>query len=215
VGPNQTSTLGPNGVVILNLNRDVADTPATAVDQNAVARLHTGEIDQALPGRQPDGWQCGGLDVGDRRRLESQVQCWRRYQLGVPVRHAREQRHPEHLVPGFEAPVKALLAHAVGARLCGLTVPAAGWVMASPWDLWWVCFRAGVSADVLGLSQVHAMAGCADCTADVASLVRVSPPGHPRSQEEQRRCGCLLGWAMRMREPAPPISWPACGSGSP
>ena len=41
----------------------MADPAATTVDQDAVTRADTAEVDEALPRRQPDDRQRGGLDV--------------------------------------------------------------------------------------------------------------------------------------------------------
>ncbi len=45
------------------LDRDVADAAATAVDQHTVALAHAAEIDEPLSRRQPDDRQRGRLDV--------------------------------------------------------------------------------------------------------------------------------------------------------
>ena len=106
--------------------------------------------------------------------------------------------------------VKALLAYTLEHRLAALpacAAPGPAWVVESPWDIWWLCCRAGASSTELGLNLLAPQAECARCRADALMLVTFSPPRHP-GELGPRDCGCLSAWAVRMREPAPPIGWP-------
>jgi hypothetical protein len=101
---------------------------------------------------------------------------------------------------------KALLGHALDTLLCGGT-SAITVNVASVWDAWWACYRAALPADRLALQIAAPAHSCASCTRDVLTLAAQSPPGHPGAGAT-RPCGCLRNWAIRMRAPAPAVTWP-------
>lgn len=101
---------------------------------------------------------------------------------------------------------KALLGHALETLLSGGT-SAATVDVANVWDAWWACYRAAVPADRLGLQVAAPKPSCPHCTLDALALAAQSPPGHP-GVSTARPCGCLREWAIRMRAPAPAVTWP-------
>jgi len=103
--------------------------------------------------------------------------------------------------------VKALLAHGVESRLRGVTPKTGLGGIRSPWDAWWVCYRAATSAGALGIDPLRTTGRCPACVRDAATLVASSPPGHPDTLGP-RTCGCLHEWAVRIRRPAPELDWP-------
>lgn len=118
--------------------------------------------------------------------------------------------HPYVPVPGVvlrRDRVKALLGHAVETRLAfGRPVPLRMGVDC-PWDLWWVCIRAGLSPADLGLVAAQTTGeSCTGCWRQVLDLVTAVPPGHP--DPDAAACGCLREWAVDMRRPGPDLGWP-------
>ncbi|MGH3771103.1 MAG: hypothetical protein ACRDRW_06875 [Pseudonocardiaceae bacterium] len=97
---------------------------------------------------------------------------------------------------------KALLAHAVERQVTGYGQPLnrAG---DSPWDVWWVCYRAQRSAAAFGFDPRRAAGRCEICAIDASRLAFHTPPQHP-----DWGCLCLLDWARSMRQPIPGIVWP-------
>lgn len=102
---------------------------------------------------------------------------------------------------------KALLGRAVESRLAfGRPTARTVWVD-SPWDLWWVCYRAAMSAATLGLSVTDPNGeACAGCWRQVLGLIVTSSPGRPDINGGE--CGCLHQWAADMRRPGPGVAWP-------
>lgn len=101
---------------------------------------------------------------------------------------------------------KALLGLVMEIRLAGHgtdeTIP-----VASPWDVWWACYRAALPVDQLGVGVTRPGLGCAECDHDAIAFAASSPPRHPDAVGG-RPCECLLKWAIRMRAPAAPLRWP-------
>jgi hypothetical protein len=101
---------------------------------------------------------------------------------------------------------KALLGYVVETCLAGgvsgETVP-----VSSPWDVWWVAYRAAIPLGQLGIHVTRHGVGCAECDHDAIALAGSSPPRHPDAAGG-RPCECLLAWAIRMRAPAEPPRWP-------
>ena len=103
--------------------------------------------------------------------------------------------------------VKALLGFAVEARLaCGRPVPLRVRIEC-PWDLWWVCLRAGLPPADLGLVVGPGGESCDRCWRRVLDLVAAVPAGIPDTGTWA--CGCLRGWAVDMRRSGPQLGWPA------
>jgi nucleoside diphosphate kinase len=100
---------------------------------------------------------------------------------------------------------RALLGYVLEARLCG-AMPEPGVAVSSPWDVWWACYRAGLSLDALAQGIVVRDPQCPVCIRRALRLAAASPPGHPGSGLTS--CGCLLEWAQRMRAPGPAVAWP-------
>lgn len=103
--------------------------------------------------------------------------------------------------------VKALLAFATEAHLSGAITSAGLHGIESPWDLWWICFRAGESAQALGLDPARVNDQCGLCLRDVITLTGYRPTRDPDTLGF-RGCDCIHQWAVRMRQPATEISWP-------
>jgi hypothetical protein len=103
---------------------------------------------------------------------------------------------------------QALLGYVLETRLAG---PASGITevtLNSPWDLWWVSSRTAIPAAALGVTGRVPEASCAACVRDACQLAAADPPHHPGITAAGRACGCLLDWAVRMRAPAVPVTWP-------
>ncbi|MFG2006191.1 hypothetical protein ACGFNU_44285 [Spirillospora sp. NPDC048911] len=81
-------------------------------------------------------------------------------------------------------------------------------LVASPWDVWWVCYRFGTPLDQLGIRIRLPEKACPTCATDAMTLASASPPGHP-DLDGARLCGCLLEWAVRMRAPGQAVTWPS------
>lgn len=109
---------------------------------------------------------------------------------------------------GHRDRVKALLSYTVEHRLLGTPRPTLRVRMSSPWDVWWVCYRAGSSAEDLGLDPRRTAGTCDSCVRDVLALTAATPPLHP-GHEPSSPCGCLNQWAISMRVPVPDVPWPA------
>ena len=101
---------------------------------------------------------------------------------------------------------KALLGYALEIRLASRTTrePVQP---DSPWDLWWACYRAGLSAaDLLPQARTNPSA-CRTCSQAAWRLAKASPPRHP-GLTRQEPCGCLTRWAIAMRQPGEHLPWP-------
>jgi hypothetical protein len=100
---------------------------------------------------------------------------------------------------------RALLGYILATRLTD-AAPAAAVAVPSPWDVWWVCYRARLPLDALpcgiGVRDRH----CPSCTRRAFHLAATSPPGHPG--DGLTSCSCLLAWAQTMRAPGPYVAWP-------
>src|SRR5216683_2159987 len=102
---------------------------------------------------------------------------------------------------------QALLGYVLETRLAGLSAGAPVVTVTSPWDLWWVCFRTAIPAGQVGVTATAPAPSCAACADDARELAAADPPRHP-GMTPGRACGCLLEWAVRMRAPAAPVTWP-------
>ncbi|MGH3428383.1 MAG: hypothetical protein ACRDQZ_12585 [Mycobacteriales bacterium] len=96
----------------------------------------------------------------------------------------------------------ALLAYALERTVTGHGQPLSR-AGDSPWDVWWVCYRAQRSAAEFGVDPRHAAGRCEMCALDASRLAFHTPPQHP-----DRECLCLLDWARSMRRPIPGTAWP-------
>lgn len=103
---------------------------------------------------------------------------------------------------------KALLGHVMETRLSGAANLAETVQVTSPWDVWWVCYRAAVPLDQIGVQISLPDQACRACARDALAMAAASPPTHPDLTGSSRRCGCLLEWAVRMRAPAAAVAWP-------
>lgn len=101
--------------------------------------------------------------------------------------------------------VAALLGYVVESRLTGVAYSLGVGAADSPWDIWWVCYRAATPATELGFDVRHLTGGCAACRREVSVLVSTTPPGHP--DRLGTVCGCLYKWAVRMRQLASDVDW--------
>lgn len=83
--------------------------------------------------------------------------------------------------------------------------------LTSPWDLWWISLRSGLSATDLGVQPGRYGDGRCQCVAQVTQLVRHAAT-HGPIPTAGRPCSCLLTWAVTMHqiaEPSRPFAWPA------
>jgi hypothetical protein len=103
---------------------------------------------------------------------------------------------------------QALLGYVLERRLAGLGAAAPEVAVTSPWDLWWVSFRVAAAAGQLGVAGRLPAASCAACAVNASELAAADPPRHPGSIGSQD-CRCLLDWAIGMRSPGTPATWPA------
>lgn len=78
--------------------------------------------------------------------------------------------------------------------------------IASPWDLWWACYRAAIPAAELAPPACISEGACAACARTAGRLAALDPPGHP-GVTRLPECGCLLRWATAMRQ-GPRMAWP-------
>ncbi|MFG1707430.1 hypothetical protein ACFLIM_29940 [Nonomuraea sp. M3C6] len=101
---------------------------------------------------------------------------------------------------------KALLGLALQRRLAGQAA-AVEVRVSSPWDVWWVAYRAALPFGELGLEPLLPYGACRRCTADALECAAADPPRHPDDVGE-RLCGCLRMWAVRIRSSAKPVVWP-------
>ncbi len=108
---------------------------------------------------------------------------------------------------GYRDRVAVLLAWVIELWLAGGTPEPGLPQTASPWDVWWVCYRAALPADQIGLDPNRAGARCRRCRQDVIGLTTGAAIGHPE-QLAPGGCRCLTAWAARMRAPAPDLAWP-------
>jgi nucleoside diphosphate kinase len=102
---------------------------------------------------------------------------------------------------------RALLGYLIETHLLPGGPPAAPVRLASPWDAWWACYRAGTPLGRLGAQLRLPSACCPVCVSTSRDLASTDPPRHPAEQAGPS-CGCLLKWAIRMRSPAPEGHWP-------
>lgn len=110
---------------------------------------------------------------------------------------------------GHRGEVTAVLSYLLDQRQCA-NPPAAlplNRPLRSPWDVWWISYRAGVPAAELGLDISHTATDCHRCRDDVTALVRPGTVSHPGAIDDHR-CGCLRSWAISMRSPEPELPWP-------
>lgn len=101
----------------------------------------------------------------------------------------------------------AILSYIVECRLTGVSPDPELLRVASPWDLWWVCMRAGSAAGASVRVNPDGSDTCARCDDLVRELVSTDPPGDPGLADKQT-CPCMLHWSQEMRAPAPPAWWP-------
>jgi hypothetical protein len=104
---------------------------------------------------------------------------------------------------------QALLGYVLETRLARAGGEAPEVTLNSPWDLWWVAFRTAIPAGQLGVTGRVPGASCTACADDASEMAAADPPRHPGMTTGRRACGCLLDWAVRMRAPAAPVTWPA------
>lgn len=102
---------------------------------------------------------------------------------------------------------KTLLGHVMETLLSGSTRTETVRVT-SPWDAWWVCYRAAVPLDQLGIRISLPDQACPKCARDALAMASAGPPEHPDLADSGHPCGCLLEWAVRMRAPAAAVPWP-------
>jgi hypothetical protein len=100
-----------------------------------------------------------------------------------------------------------LLGYMLESRLAGLGGGSVVVTTTSPWDLWWACFRAAIPVSQVGVTVDVPALSCAACADEARELAATDPPRHP-GMMPGRACGCLLDWAVRMRAPGAPVSWP-------
>jgi hypothetical protein len=140
--------------------------------------------------------------------------------------------HGDAASPPPRARAAAILTWTVESWLRRTTDPQAGAVAGArqapirgePWDVWWACTRAGMSAADLGIrlrldlglqvepdtrrGDLVVVADCGRCVVDVDELTREAP-ADMIDPETWPRCCCPCQWAHRMREhPA----WPAASA---
>lgn len=104
---------------------------------------------------------------------------------------------------------QALLGYVLEARLAGVSGEMPEVTLNSAWDLWWVSFRTAIPAGQLAVTGRVPATSCTACADDASELAAADPPRHPGMTTGRRACGCLLDWAVRMRAPAAPVTWPA------
>jgi hypothetical protein len=102
---------------------------------------------------------------------------------------------------------KALLGYVLESRLADQPPVSTSAPVSSPWDVWWVCYRARLPLNTLDVPTHTPGTTCAECERDARALAATEPPGHP-DMRQARQCTCLLEWAVRMRAPATPVDWP-------
>jgi hypothetical protein len=115
---------------------------------------------------------------------------------------------PAGCLPARSLP-QALLGYVLETRLARLGGEAPEVTLDSPWDLWWVAFRTAIPAGQLGVTCRVPVTSCTACDDDASEMAAAHPPQHPGMTTGGRACGCLLDWAVRMRTPAAPVTWPA------
>ncbi|MGC4886631.1 hypothetical protein [Micromonospora sp. DT227] len=105
----------------------------------------------------------------------------------------------------YRVKVAALLAYVTESAMIGSPVEPVR--TDSPWDIWWVCYRAQAPAPELGLKVWAQPGACERCVTMVAALTQHRPVQHPESLT-QNPCGCMVDWAKRMRAPGGDVDWP-------
>lgn len=100
----------------------------------------------------------------------------------------------------------ALLSAAVEGRLGNVPL-AQKLARVSPWDVWWACARADLTAAELGLDAASTDGQCSVCAIDVQRLTGSRPLQRP-DPDAWPRCGCLAQWARAMRSPFTKPGWP-------
>ncbi|MFE7869477.1 hypothetical protein ACFUYE_03920 [Micromonospora humida] len=107
--------------------------------------------------------------------------------------------------PAYRARVAALLAYVTESRLIG--APVAPVRADSPWDIWWVCYRAQTPVPDLGLRVWAHPGACGRCFDMATALTHAGPVRHPDSLT-QSPCACLVDWAKLMRAAGGDTDWP-------
>jgi hypothetical protein len=102
----------------------------------------------------------------------------------------------------------ALAGYVLETQLTGQTDGTAAATISSPWDLWWACFRTAIPSGQAGVTARLPAGSCPACTSLALELAAADPPRHP-GLTTRMACGCLLGWAVAIRTPAAPVTWPA------
>ncbi|MFI6290043.1 hypothetical protein ACIBEJ_00570 [Nonomuraea sp. NPDC050790] len=97
-----------------------------------------------------------------------------------------------------------LQSHLSGTIDVGTPVPVH---LASPWDLWWAAYRAGIPFAQLGVEPIMPYGACRTCVADAHACASADPPRHP-DELGDRPCRCQRLWAIRMREGGERTRWP-------
>jgi nucleoside diphosphate kinase len=82
----------------------------------------------------------------------------------------------------------------------------------SPWDLWWVAYRAGAAASEQFREVAVDLGRCGTCTGQVLHLLAEPAPAHPHDLP-QEPCPCMRSWAVRMRSRVAPVRWPEYRAG--
>jgi hypothetical protein len=103
--------------------------------------------------------------------------------------------------------VEALLGYQLECRLTGRTSCVDPDAVTSPWDIWWLCVRAGLTGPELGLDPSRLATPCDRCRHQVTVLTRAAPVSVPA--EPGVACGCMERWARAMRQPGIWVAWPA------
>jgi hypothetical protein len=126
---------------------------------------------------------------------------------GTPLPAAAPGAAGEEIPPRRR--VQALLGYALETRLLhGRARSLRIRPLPSPWDIWWVCSRAGLGAAELAVDPAAQAGGsCPACRELVARLVAPSEPRFPDLLTAEV-CGHLRAWAVRLRTPAEPFAWP-------
>jgi hypothetical protein len=107
--------------------------------------------------------------------------------------------------PGKYA-AKPLLGYVMDTRLAEGSPDMSSVCLTSPWDAWWVCYRAGLPLSELAPGISFRETTCRSCADWAMRLSSAVPPGHPGAAP--MACDCLLRWATEMRAPGLRVTWP-------
>jgi hypothetical protein len=107
--------------------------------------------------------------------------------------------------PGKYA-AKPLLGYVMDTRLAEAFPDMSSVCLTSPWDAWWVCYRAGLPLSELAPGISFRETTCRSCADWAMRLSSAVPPGHPGAAP--MACDCLLRWASEMRAPGLRVTWP-------